>query len=250
MKLIQYVAIGFAVSMISIGCGETQNPISNNITAPQTQNSLAQIGNDSSSLTIVHGIPGAAVDVFVNGDLVLDDFMFGTVTSPLRLEEGTYEIVIELVTTGDTVFADSVFLPRGVNVSAIAHLSVTGSPTLSVFLNDVSPLAPGKGRLVFRHVAALGPVDVDLYKGARTKNHFARFEGLSNPNEVALDLRPGRYTATISEAGGNPPLIQPSAIQLRPKESYLVYAVGSGTLAIIVQKIYVGFVNQNLPDPQ
>ena len=49
---------------------------------------------DAGSVTVVHGIPDTPVDVYVNGDLTLEDFEPGTVTDPLDLPAGSYDIEI------------------------------------------------------------------------------------------------------------------------------------------------------------
>src|SRR5262245_9051570 len=46
------------------------------------------------TVVVVHGIPDRPVDVYVNAELTLDDFTFGTVTDPLSLPAGSYELDI------------------------------------------------------------------------------------------------------------------------------------------------------------
>ena len=46
------------------------------------------------TVTVIHGIPGLTVDVYVNGKLTLEDFAPDTVTAPLELPAGTYQIAI------------------------------------------------------------------------------------------------------------------------------------------------------------
>ena len=51
-------------------------------------------------------------------------------------------------------------LPAGGNVTLVAHLSESGQPTITPFVNDVSSVAAGQARLVVRHTAAAPAVDV------------------------------------------------------------------------------------------
>ncbi|MEZ5262707.1 MAG: DUF4397 domain-containing protein [Acidimicrobiales bacterium] len=46
----------------------------------------------SSKVSVVHGIPGATVDVYVNGALTLEDFASKSVAGPLDLPAGNYAI--------------------------------------------------------------------------------------------------------------------------------------------------------------
>ena len=45
-------------------------------------------------VVVVHGVPDLTVDVYVNGDLTLENFEFGTVAGPLTLPAGTYDLEI------------------------------------------------------------------------------------------------------------------------------------------------------------
>lgn len=44
---------------------------------------------NTSTMTVVHGIPDTPVDVYVNGELTLRDFQYETITDPLRLPAGS-----------------------------------------------------------------------------------------------------------------------------------------------------------------
>ena len=121
----------------------------------------AQASNGT--VTVIHGIPGLTVDVYVNGKLTLEDFAPDTVTAPLELPAGTYQIAIRpanAAADSTPVLAGSATLPAGANASIVAHLDASGQPKLTVFVNDTSSLAAGNARLVVRHTAAAPAVDV------------------------------------------------------------------------------------------
>jgi hypothetical protein len=48
----------------------------------------------TSKVSVVHGIPGQPVDVYVNGRKTLGDFEPGKVAGPLTLPEGDYDIAL------------------------------------------------------------------------------------------------------------------------------------------------------------
>jgi uncharacterized protein (TIGR00369 family) len=50
--------------------------------------------DDPAKLSVLHGVPGLTVDVWVEGKLTLDDFTPGTLAGPLELDAGDYEIAI------------------------------------------------------------------------------------------------------------------------------------------------------------
>lgn len=191
------------------------------------------------TVTVIHGIPDTPVDVYVNGDLTLDNFEPGTVTDPLELPAGDYTIALTApdaaddsapILTGDTT------LPAGANASIIANLDASGSPALNVFVNDISVTAAGEGRLVVRHTAAAPAVDV-LAGGS------AVIEGLENPDEAMLSLPAGTVSASVAAAGTTDAVIGPVDVPVVAGQVTIVYAIGSlegESLGAAVQTITVG----------
>lgn len=195
------------------------------------------------TVTVIHGVPGLVVDVYVNGALALPNFEPYTVTDPISLPEGNYNIVI--VPAGgnpaNPAISGSVFLPAGANASIIAHLTAAGAPTLSAYVNDLSGIKPGDSRLVVRHDAAAPAVDVKLARpGMGGEKSAAVLPNLSNPNQVSADVKPGRYEASLSPAGSDQTVFGPATLKLKPGMVTIVYAVGSigdGTFTLLSQKI-------------
>lgn len=240
------IAIVAALSFGLTACQTAQdNPVSPAMTGAAAISKIdARLmpAQTSGYVTVIHGVPGLVVDVYVNGAKTFPAFAPGTVTDQLELPEGNYDIII-VPEGGDTAtpaISGSAFLPAGANVSLIAHLDAAGSPTLGVFVNDVSAIMSGKTRLLVRHTAAAGDVDVALYRGARTNNYLATIPGLGNGAEAGLDVRPGRYSATIAPAGEPVPVFGPASVVLKPKRMNIVYAVGTpgdGSFTLLTQTI-------------
>ena len=123
----------------------------------------ATAAEGNAMLSVLHGVPDLTVDVYVNDELTLDDFAPGDLAGPLELPAGTYSVAI---TASDAADASSpaigpVDLPldAGGNYTAVAHLDAEGTPTATLFTNDVSDIAAGQGRLTVRHTAAAPAVD-------------------------------------------------------------------------------------------
>ena len=77
----------------------------------------AVAADGDAELSVVHGIPGLAVDVYANGDAVLEDWTFGNVAGPLPLPAGDYLIEIYGAgadTSGDPALSGTVVLPPAV----------------------------------------------------------------------------------------------------------------------------------------
>jgi hypothetical protein len=193
--------------------------------------------DDDAELSVLHGVKGLTVDVWVNGKLTLDDFEPGTLAGPLKLDDGTYKIAI---TASDATSADNpvigpvkVNLEEGRNYTAVAHLDASGAPTATLFENDTSASPKGEGKLTVRHVAAAPAVDV-LAGGT------AVIEGLENPDEKVLTLKAGTVSASVAAAGTTEPLIGPADIPVKKGKNTIVYAWGSladKTLDVAVQVV-------------
>lgn len=189
-----------------------------------------------SKVSVVHGIPGQPVDVYVNGAKTLNNFQPSTVAGPLDLAAGKYDIVI--VKPGDPVTSpiikvDQAAVPADANITLVAHLTADGKPTLTPFVNDVSKVAAGKARLVVRHTAAAPAVDVRA--GGQPV-----FKALTNPNEAKADIAAGTVSADVVLAGTTTVAIPAASLSLGEGTSTIVYAVGSAegkTLGVVAQKI-------------
>lgn len=194
---------------------------------------------ETGTVTVIHGVPGVDVDVYVNDELTLEDFKPDTVTDPLELPAGDYTIDIRTAGADPSeapIITGEATLPAGANATLIAHLEEDGTPTLGVFVNDTAKTAAGEGRLVVRHTAAAPAVDV-LAGGT------AVITDLTNPNESTLDLPAGTVSASVAAAGTTDPVIGPADVPVVAGQVTIVYAIGSledDTLGVVVQTISVG----------
>lgn len=191
----------------------------------------------SAQLSVLHAVPDLPVDVYVNGELTLDDFNPGDLAGPLELPGGDYEIAITAADAADAsepvLGPVDVSLEGGGNYTAAAHLDVEGNPTVTAFGNDTSELAAGEGRLTVRHVAAAPEVDI-------WANGEVAVEALANPDEASLDLAAGTLEAAVSLTGESDPVIGPADVEVAEGVNTIVYAWGSaedGNLALATQTV-------------
>ncbi len=183
---------------------------------------------------VVHGIPDTPVDVYVDGELALDDFAPGTFAGPVQLPAGPHDVAIFPADaeddSGDAVLEAAAEVPAGGSVTLAAHLSEDGSETLTAFVNDVTSVEAGQARLVVRHTAAAPAVDV-LAGGA------AVVSDLTNPNQTALNVPAGTVSAAVAAAGTTEPVIGPADLNLVEGTATFVHAIGSledDTLGLVV----------------
>ncbi|MBX9243488.1 DUF4397 domain-containing protein [Actinotalea ferrariae] len=195
----------------------------------------ATAGN--AQLSVLHGVPDLVVDVYVNGELTLDDFEPGDLAGPLDLPAGTYSVAITAADAADAsapaIGPVDLPLMAGMNYTAVAHLDAAGAPTATLFTNDISQTAAGQGRLTVRHTAAAPAVDV-LAGGSPV------ITNLSNPAEQVLNLPAGTVSAAVAATGTTAPVIGPADVAVTEGTSTIVYAWGSldaGNLQLAVQTI-------------
>ena len=175
-------------------------------------------------LSVLHGIPDTPVDVYVNGELTLDDFQPGDLAGPLDLPAGDYEVALTAPDASDdsspVLGPVTLTLEADTNYTAVAHLDEPGAPTVTPYVNDTSPTAAGEGRLTVRHDAAAPAVDV-LAGGTSV------IEGLANPDEASLDLPAATIEASVAAAGTTDPVIGPAPVEVQEGVLSIVYAWGS-----------------------
>jgi len=199
--------------------------------------SPAAAASGDATVSVVHGIPNTPVNVFLDGKSALQDFKPGTVAGPLSIPAGSHTITVFAASdtsgTGTPVLKTTASLQSGTNYSIVAHLTASGQPALTPYVNDVSPVAPGQARLVVRHDAAAPAVDVRA-------NGKVAFSNLTNPNENKADLPAGTISADVVLAGTATVAIGPASLDLAEGSETIVYAIGSAgdkTLALVTQTI-------------
>jgi hypothetical protein len=197
----------------------------------------AHAADSNATLSVLHAVPETDVDVYLDGDRALDDFKPGDLAGPLKVPSGTHTVAITAADAKDdskpVIGPIDVKLEGGKNYTAAAHLDADGKPTASLFTNDTSKLAAGKGRLTVRHTAAAPAVDI-LAGGD------AVIEGLKNPDEKVLDLPAGTISAAVAAAGSKDPVIGPTDVDVAEGVNTIVYAWGSlddKNLKVAVQTI-------------
>jgi hypothetical protein len=196
---------------------------------------------DTATVSILHAVPDLPVDVYANGEEVVGDFTPGTLTDPLQLPAGDYDLAVypagaDPATTQPAISADGVTVPAGANITVTAHLGADGTPTLTPFVNAAADLAPGEAELTVRHTAAAPAVDVRA-------GGTPVLTGLTNPNQAAVTVPAGTVSADVTLAGTDQVAIGPADLTLPEGTNTIVYAWGSteaGNLQLATQSISGG----------
>ena len=187
---------------------------------------------------IVHGIPGVPVDIYVNGQLTVPNFLPESIIGPFSGPAGSASVAI-VAAGGDPsspVLAGTFSFAPGGNVTIVAHLDANSAPTVSVFDNDFSKTADV--RLIARHTAAAPAVDAVLLDGAGAI--IARVGPLANGQQGVVPFAPGNYTGGLVPTGTDTIVYGPQSANLRAGYVYVSYAIGdigAGTFKVITQVV-------------
>ncbi|GAA1697673.1 DUF4397 domain-containing protein [Microcella alkalica] len=156
------------------------------------------ISDTSADLYVVHAFPGLTVDVYVNdGDEpALANFEPMDVAGPLDLPAGDYNFTVVAAGGDPTVEAEvaiqlNASLAANTSYTAVAHPLEDGTPVLSAFVNDVSEIPAGEGRITVRHTAQVGAVDV-------RSGNAVLITALANPDEADVLQLPADTYADIN----------------------------------------------------
>lgn len=191
---------------------------------------------DEATVSVLHAIPGAVVDVYANGNELLKDFEPGTLTDPQMLPAGDYDLKVVAQGAGADgaaiVEANGVTVPAGANITVVANLAADGTPALNAFVNDTSASAEG-GRVTVRHTAAAPAVDIRA-------GGTAVISGLENPKEAMLNIAPGTLNVDVTAAGTDTVVLGPADVTVAEGKNVIVYAWGSledENLALAIQMV-------------
>jgi hypothetical protein len=170
---------------------------------------MAMAQGSGARVRIVHASPDApAVDIYVNGAMVLENLPFREYSEYLTLPAGTYNVEIKVTGTNTVVKQLSVPVQAGRDYTAIAvgYAGAGKTPGFDVKLLEDDNSAPEEGRVKIRvaHTAPGAPA-VDVYVTTPFETLTGKQPVLTNvPFNAAsgyLSVPIGMYQARVAVAG-------------------------------------------------
>ena len=210
----------------------------------------AKATDTNAQLSVLHGVPGLTVDVYVNGALTLNDFMPGTLAGPLSLPAGTYSVALTASDAPDdsSPILGPIDLPlaAGMDYTAAAHLDATGTATASLFTNNTATAGAGEGKLTVRHIAANAEGVEIVANGSLSLGTF------NNGGELGPFALPAdTYSAEI-KAGAVTVPPTPADVPVTAGENIIVYAWGDaagGSVNLALQTVALEVPKSATPIP-
>lgn len=180
---------------------------------------------------VIQGVPGAAVEVAVDGEVVQSGVAAKDVVGPLDLAAG--EHTVTFTTTEWTV--ESSFAVDRSSQDIVVHwpADAADEPVVTVFRNDVRPVSAGEGRVTVAHTAVVPPADI-LAGGN------VLFSNIANGEFVTAEVPADTYSVEVVPTGGGEALLGPLDLPVEAGVLTRVFAIGAprdGSMDAVVQVI-------------
>lgn len=194
---------------------------------------------------IVNAIAGTTAQLVLDESVLPASVAPGSVVGPMSLAAGQH--VLELRSGSATVVSARFSIDPGENLDVVAHRAADadGTPLITVFRNDLSPVGPGKTRLVVSHVAVAPPADIRV-------NGTPYFRNVANAESLSVVVPAGSYLLDVfPTTGSTKAILAPARVTLTPGTLTRVFAYGNPDKNIspdgIVQVIKVPVVGAGAP---
>ena len=172
-------------------------------------------------VNVVQAVPGATVDVTVDGRRVAGGAGVGEVLGPFELEPGSHEISFR----GKGVKVESTLdVGAGDTSDVVLHLpaDVGGDPVVHSYAAPAGPIGPGKARVLLAHTATVAPADVEV-------DGQTVFTNIANGEFADADVPEGSIRVALlpSGADGADPILGPLDVTLEARTLSMIYAYGN-----------------------
>jgi hypothetical protein len=198
------------------------------------------------AVQIVQAVPGARVQVTVDGKRVESGAGVGTILGPYELAPGSHSV--RFVDPASKVSMNATLTVKpGTNTDVVLHrpASVNGKPVVNVYRTPRKPIGPGKARVLVAHTATVAPADVSV-------DGQVVFRNIANGEYAEADVPSGKHKVELLPAGQKTdPLLGPITVDLPARTVTMVYAVGTpknGSMDVIAHASRVASDGSVVPD--
>jgi hypothetical protein len=182
----------------------------------------ASSARDTARVRAIHAIPDApAVDVYVNGQKLLNNIAYRATTSFITVPSGTYQVdVFPAGSTGTAILSKRVTIGPGAGYT-LAATGTAENPSLHVYQEELQA-PPGSVRVRFIQLSPDAPA-LDIV----TKNGKVLFPNIGYKDATRYaTVAPGTYNLTVREAGSSRPIFSVPSTRLTGGHVYSIVITG------------------------
>jgi hypothetical protein len=198
--------------------------------APEESRTVAT--TTGAQVRVAHFSPDApAVDVYVDGEVVVEELEYPAVTSFLELEPGVYSVAVAPAGTSED---DAVIGPLNVQVEeqSVQTIAAVGSVdagtlTATVILEDSDEITEGSARVTFIHAVENAP-GVDVYGSNALLVQSLRYPSANSDGGFTREIPAGQidFSITVAE-NADAVLATANNVDLEDGLFYIVAAIGT-----------------------
>jgi uncharacterized surface protein with fasciclin (FAS1) repeats len=187
----------------------------------------------TSNVRVGHFSPdGGAVDVYVDGNLLLEGVTFGTLSDWVPVVTGVYTIEVAAAGSEDFIRTTTTRVPGGAHITVAAvGIAASGDFDLRFIPEDYSPVAEGTARVTVFHAIQNAPsVDVLANGGVLISN--LGYPGTLGDNDGVdtVNVAAATYDFQVVPNGATEPVILDlPGVALTSGVNYFLAAIGTPT---------------------
>ena len=174
----------------------------------------------SAQVTLIQAVPGASVDVELDGRPVAGGAAVGEVLGPFDVAPGEHDIVFR---DGDLQVDSSLMVRAGTSSDVVLHLPADpgGDPVVHSYRAPTGPIGPGKARVVLAHTATVAPADVRV-------DGQTVFTNIANGEFAEADVPAGTIRVALLPSGtAGDPILGPLDVTVEASTLSMIYAYGN-----------------------
>lgn len=174
----------------------------------------------AASVTLIQAVPGASVDVTVDGRQVASGAEVGDVLGPFELAPGSHDVAFS---ADGTDVAHTLEVSAGAASDVVLHLpaEVGGDPVVHSYAAPDGPIGPEKARVLLAHTATVAPADVEV-------DGQTVFTNIANGEYADADVPAGSIEVALLPSGADAdPILGPLDVSLEAGTLSMIYAYGN-----------------------
>jgi hypothetical protein len=214
------------------------------VAAASSGGSTAAVAATPASVYVIQGVQGATWSLTVDDEEVAADAPDKEIVGPLALMPGSHS-VSAVDAEGVEVTAD-LTVEAGASVDVVLHRPVdpTADPLFTSFVNDLSPVKAGSGRVTVAHTAVAPPADIRV-------NGEVLLADVASAEEISTVVPAGVYPIEVVPAATDgPAVLGPVDLPVDGGHLTRVFAIGDATertMDAVVQVLPVPVVGAAAP---